>query len=271
MSDSPLIIGVSGKKQSGKTSLCDYLTLLTLQIVEPQRFLKSHIQQDEKGILSLDEGNVLKMFKVARSKAKIYNFADALKKTVCHTILGIPLENLYGTDEQKNEPTKIFWDNMPVPIPYAYSIAEKEVPVCSEDTGKIRYRKEKVSRTGPMTAREVMQVVGTDMFRTYFSDEIWVNATFRSIKEDLEAPSHVVFIPDVRFPSEINAIIENGGYVIRLGRKVADDNHPSETSLDYYDFDQYGDKVFMLDNEEKSIMEKNGLASCWLEHLLNQQ
>jgi len=84
--------------------------------------------------------------------------------------------------------------------------------------------------TGFMTARSIMQIVGTDIFRNFFDDNIWVNATLRNIEK---SDARVILISDVRFPSEVTSLIDEGGYVIRLLRDVCEtDSHSSETALD---------------------------------------
>ena len=65
-----------------------------------------------------------------------------------------------------------------------------------------------------MTAREVMQYVGTDVFRKIQHD-VWAGATIKKI--DLEKPDLAV-IADCRFPNEVDAIQKAGGLVIKLNR-----------------------------------------------------
>ena len=43
---------------------------------------------------------------------------------------------------------------------------------------------------------------------------------------------------DVRFPNEVDAILEAGGEVIKLQRAPLKDDHSSETALDKENFDQ---------------------------------
>jgi hypothetical protein len=106
---------------------------------------------------------------------------------------------------------------------------------------------------GFMTAREIMQVVGTDVFRNYFDDSVWVNATLRSIDN---SDAKVILISDVRFPSEVESLIIEGATVIRLLRDVCDkDSHSSETALDDFDFDR--DNCVIFDNREMTVEQQN--------------
>lgn len=81
------------------------------------------------------------------------------------------------------------------------------------------------------TYREILQLVGTDWFRSIWPD-VWIeNYKFRTgIDPDLST----ILTPDVRFPNEVACVQQLGGHVIRLLRApFPDDKHESETALDY--------------------------------------
>ena len=150
---------------------------------------------------------------------KLYSFADLLKKGVCMDVLGLSYEQCYGTDENKNTMTDIV----------------------SPETGK------------RATAREVMQFVGTDFFRSIYPN-VWVDATIRKIKE--ESPE-LAIICDCRFPNEVKGVQDANGKVIRLTRNCNDkDSHASETALDKenYDWDNFDS---IIDNETMDVGEQN--------------
>ena len=90
----------------------------------------------------------------------------------------------------------------------------------------------KLQPPGPMTGREVLQYLGTDIFRSMYQN-VWVDACLRQIQED--APE-VALVSDVRFDNEIKAIQEQDGFVIGLTRNPykASDMHESETQIDKY-------------------------------------
>ncbi len=139
-------------------------------------------------------------------------------KELCINVIGLDREYVYGTDEQKNTFTDVQWDNMPLSI-------------------RFKYRNSWYSwlRSGPMSIREVLQVVGTDIFRRMFDDQIWVKALFRKSRGDVD----YVIVPDVRFPNELKAV-EAQGEVLRIVRDTDfEDNHASETALDDYSFEHY--------------------------------
>ena len=225
----PYIIGISGKKQSGKNTLCNSL----------EEYIK---------------------VKYGMS-CKIYSFADALKENVCMKTMGLTYEQCYGSDEQKNSLTIYKWENLPREIRHDNKLGCEYAP-----NGEIC---EYILPTGFMTAREILQIVGTDIFRKYFDDSIWVNATFRNIfKENFE----VALISDVRFPSEIEGVINKEGNVIRLLRNVCKaDSHESETVLDDYDFSIHGDEICLIDNTNMSIEEQNIEAVKYIESKIKNE
>ena len=171
---------------------------------------------------------------------------DALKQKVCIDVMGLREEQVNGTDEQKNTFTKYKWENLPHRIRY-----DNKLGCEYASNGEICNH---VLPTGYMTAREIMQIVGTDIFRQYFDDSIWVNATFRSIKKD-NLP--FALISDVRFPSEVEGVAKENGIIFRLLRDICEkDPHSSETALDNYDWDSVYN-AYLIDNRETSIEQTN--------------
>ena len=184
------IIGISAKKQGGKTTAMNHL------------------------VDQLGELNVL-----------VVCFADFLKNIVTRCF-GATHGQVDGTDKDKNSPLPC---------------------------GK--------------TAREVMQIVGTDWFRSLEPD-CWINS-YKWVLENTTTP--LIITPDVRFPNEVALIQRMGGHVIRLMRAPFDesDQHESETALDtveantmafecggdYVEHEQFFDAI--IDNREMSIEEQN--------------
>jgi hypothetical protein len=84
--------------------------------------------------------------------------------------------------------------------------------------------------------RELLQRTGTEGGREVLGPMIWVNEVRRHLPEH----SHVV-ITDVRFRSEAEMIVQEGGYVWRIERPGCDapNDHASEHDLDDWDFDRY--------------------------------
>jgi hypothetical protein len=155
-----MIIGLAGKKQSGKTTIGNYL-------------------QDERGFL-------------------ILNWAAPLKE-----ILGRQLFKL--TDEQM----------------YGHS------------------RDDIIEHWG-MSAREILQIVGTKLFRNNFRDDFWVHLAKPHIKQLVESnPKSGFAFGDCRFPNELDFIKSLGGAAVKIIREgmVSNDEHESENALNDYKFD----------------------------------
>jgi len=147
---------------------------------------------------------------------EIYAFADRLKKDICINMLGMSHDQCYGSDDLKNTQTDIVWDNK------------------------------------KLTAREVMEIVGTDIFRKLKKD-VWVSSTINLIKK--EKPD-VACIVDVRFPDEVDAIHNIGGKVVRLTRDPFNSNNSIECALDACNYD-WKNFDFILDNSNIDVNEKN--------------
>ena len=146
-------------------------------------------------------------------------FAEPLKE-MCINILGLKRELVYGSNDDKNTPSSILWDGFSMDIRLKYSNE-------TDDDGR------DWPRSGPMTVREVLQVMGTDVFRAIY-DDVWANAPFNRDWSDYD----VVIITDCRFPNEKRVTETRGGAVVRLERNTGYvDNHPSETALDGATFD----------------------------------
>lgn len=187
------IVAFAGRKQSGKTTCSEF------------------VAKYSNGIISPFNG------------AKIYNFADPLKKDICMNILGLTYEQCYGDDTDKNTLTDIEWNGL------------------------------------KLTAREVMQFVGTDIFRKMKHD-VWAGATIKKIQYD--QPS-LAIIADCRFPNEVDAVKNAGGLVIKLMRNLYNSDHASERALDEDQYDQRNFD-FVVFNQNISIHEQNHLILNFL-------
>jgi hypothetical protein len=278
------ILGLSGRKQSGKNTATNFITgleLMSVGVVRSAFFIdeKGQLQigdlfgnEEYAGHLDLNRTNpefVSFLEEHVNPYVKVYSFADLLKKDVCIKILGLTHEQCYGTDEDKNTLTNLRWEDVP-----GVTIFDKpDDDVVSDISNTLNdgraeaemimgrlgpyYRKVHGvvhHAPGPMTAREVLQYVGTDIFRKMYSN-VWVDALIRQIKKE---DSSYALICDVRFPNEVEGIQVAGGKVVRLTRNPAgnSDAHSSETALDKENFD-WSKFDFILDNADMSINEQN--------------
>lgn len=160
---------------------------------------------------------------IQKMGVRIIGFATLLKN-FCMTVLGLSQRACYGSDSEKNMLTHIKWDNFPL---------------------RVRLKNRKAwwyrPRSGFMSGREVLQVIGTDVVRKIFPDA-WASAAYiyaASCKED------VVIICDGRFPNEIemsNLAANSSAVVVRKIRTLRaphSDNHISETALDNYPLSRF--------------------------------
>jgi hypothetical protein len=147
---------------------------------------------------------------------KIYSFADPLKQDICINILGMTHTQCYGSDDDKNTLTNLVWNGE------------------------------------ELTARRAMEVIGTNIFRQ-IKTQVWVEATLNKIARE---QFDLAIIVDCRFPNESDAILDSGGYVIRLDLNPFNSDSDSEKALDpeYYDWSKFSHIVHnsSLTNEEKN-------------------
>ena len=203
------ILGFAGKKQSGKNTCCNFLQMLKFheygvcknaslneqgQILVSDLFGEKVSGSDWIPITEeyVDISQLLESFR----PCKIYAFADVLKEFAVD-VLGLEYNQVYGTNEEKNSPTHLLWENMP--------------------TG---------NNKGPMTGREVLQYFGSDICRKMY-ENIWFDACIRRIRKD---NPELALISDVRFSNEIAGVQKEGGIVFGLPRDIVNgkDTHSSE-------------------------------------------
>jgi hypothetical protein len=65
------------------------------------------------------------------------------------------------------------------------------------------------------TPRLALQLMGTDVLRDHFHQDLWFNTVENRIRKN---PTQSVVISDVRFPNEIDFIKKQGGTLIRIDR-----------------------------------------------------
>ena len=118
-----LILGFSGKKQSGKTTCANFLYSIPLSLSNKEKI--EHVVITEKGTIKVKKTNstqdidvdpikyynnishidedIARIINELSSYIKIYSFADPLKKDICMDMFGLTYEQCYGTDEEKNK------------------------------------------------------------------------------------------------------------------------------------------------------------------------
>lgn len=227
----PTIISLSGRKNAGKNTIAKDIA-------------KWFLTQPWNTITDVAE----------------YSFADILK-IFCSDVLGLKHCQCYGTDEDKNEPTNYQWENVPSFLRWRFGSDDRAKELVINGTSSdgligafYQYHPDdSLLKSGYMSARDIMQLVGTDLMRQSFGN-IWAESTIRRIHK---SGKELALITDNRFPDETNAVLrEDRGFVIRLTRSPFGfrDSHPSESALDGFDWNK--NKCFVLDNAKMSIVEQ---------------
>ena len=245
------ILGFAGKKQSGKNTACNYIVALKLA----ELGISKKTRLTDRGAIEVtdifgetkEDGewfgfnsqnlNVNKLFDDSLGKfVRIYGLADTLKD-LCINILGLEYNQAYGTNKEKNSKTSIRWGTLP-------------------------HHNNKYKNT-QMTAREVLQYVGTDIFRKLDPD-IWIKSLLRKIEKDRP---EVALICDVRFKNEISRLQEKGGFILGLTRDPHSrtDAHSSEKEIE---------QCFSLcdstvDNNDIGIQDQLKMIHKAIQHLPN--
>lgn len=236
------LIGISGRAGSGKDLVASIIQYLVWR------------NAVEKGIIGLSN-NTLEHFTESPliskvlSKWKVVKFADKLKDIVC-LLTGCAKTDLEGQEFKKSELPEI-WHRWELCFTNG---DERWVEYYDSEEEALREKKlleEDFLFVGPpvlikSTYRDLLQYVGTDLFRNQFHPNTWVNATFADYKKispevkgnmsvhELFRPDYPQWIiSDVRFPNELKAIKDRGGICIRVSRPpIEPDPHISESALD---------------------------------------
>lgn len=228
------IIGISGRKQSGKNTVANYINGSVLKnrgMIKDfyiDEFGKLIVQTtDSSGELGFGEFDVTRKDNTFVEYAerqlwpyiKVYHFADPLKDMAIN-LFGLDKNHVYGTDDDKNQPTQLEWKNIP---------------------GSTK-------KSGNPTVREFLEHFGTKIVRK-INNNAWVDYTINKV---LSEGTEIAIVPDVRFPNEVEAIKKIGGTVIRLSRDIFNSNADAEVALDkdVYDWNNFN---LVIDNNETSL------------------
>ena len=169
-------------------------------------------------------------------------------KRFCVDYLGLSEQSVFGNDSDKNTPIGI-WNEI-----FSPAIA-----------GKYDKHGETIS------GREVLQVVGTDIFRKNFCPTFWIDIMLKKTIPTCAAQGvEIIFVTDVRFRNEVEGLQAAGAKVIRLYRDIPRDNqiqHESETEMasisdnlfNYVVTPDQNTSMGMLRNSVHRILQKEGL------------
>jgi hypothetical protein len=250
------ILVISGPKQSGKTSLASFVHGYVMRDkgicnafdIDTDGNLLVNVTQSDASGNDVDAMGILditrrdwEFSRYADSNiwphVKLFNFANNLKDTLM-IVFGLTQEQLYGTNEQKNETTHVTWDSFFDVTGMQDNELIDDFEIYQSSTNK-KY----------LTGRQLMQLFGTDICRKLY-DNCWVESCYRNIEAH---ECELAIIADARYPNEIDFMKSKGAKSVRLTRRpYGEDTHISETALDDYDsFD------LVIDNKDMDIVTKN--------------
>lgn len=245
-----MLLGLSGKKQSGKDTVAKIIQYLTSGMIDIPNWIWLGKPVEWADIMNKE--------KISYHKWQIKKFADKLKDIVC-LLIGCSREQLEDNDFKKRELGE-GWERFKVtgtnsistPFKTVYTATQKEAVQETKDFKTFSITKEK------LTPRKLLQLIGTECGRQIIHPNIWINALMSEYKPTNNCQQHsdglyytdeheeneIVpdfpnwLVTDVRFPNEVKAIKDKGGVVIRIERPSLQSNdiHESETSLDSYPF-----------------------------------
>lgn len=116
-------------------------------------------------------------------------------------------------------------------------------------------KKQTHSETG-LTYRQILQKVGTDLFRKQIDSEIWARAPFTNL---VLKEKEILILTDLRFRNEAEQVKRHNGKIIRINRPgLISDSHISETEMDDYgSFDYVIHNDGTLDQLKEAIQNLN--------------
>lgn len=258
------IISISGKKQSGKNTVAKIIQYLCLNAQLDKTVISNTGRTASKvHFKEFMDGRVPGL---GTGGWRIKAFADKLKDIIC-LLTGCTREQLEDENFKNKQLDEQWWY-------FKYDDGEI-VPFIG------KHRRGTTNSVIRPTYRDLLQHIGTDLFRNQLHRNIWINATFADYKSEydvifesirtnnplplkqpnqelLELPKWI--IADMRFPNELEAVKEKGGITIRVERDTENQsNHESETALDTATFDYVVNNNATIDeliNQVKSILIK---------------
>lgn len=205
------------------------------------------------GKFGAGKDEVCDLIKIVFPKMLKFPLALSLKE-YCSTFLSVKAQELNESDI-KNSIAKIRdnWDSI--------LFWEKRFDIIGETIDKDLLKKltlECVEMVdGKKSCGEILQLVGTEIFRKKVRDDIWINVWYNRVKPFLKTG---VLCSDIRFKNEATFLKELGFIIIRIEcpleirlkriKTVRDPNHISETDLDNYN---YFDKIIQNDSTLLSL------------------
>lgn len=210
------IIGINGNKNSGKdtvASMINYIFAVGITKSNYSEWITKRVKYD----LSYSD--------------RIIHFADPLKD-ILSILYNIP-RKYFDDREYKDELYYCINGNNFVDIK---KIKSNNNIITINDLEQFGYNN-CIKRNDELIfikLRTLMQYVGTNIFRNYLSDDIWIKSSIYKIIDKAESRK-LCIVPDIRFENELNAINNINkplyGGVIKIYRENCDEQeHISENN-----------------------------------------
>lgn len=247
------VLVLAGTKQSGKSTSAKFVhghmmqkagvitsfridsdddLLIRLPNVEQECLLDIH--RSDAGFIEIAEFNVWPY-------AKVYSFAEELKQSAIN-IFSLDPQFVFGSDEDKNQPTHIKWDSI------------------SNVVGVERFQQIQHRLGDYLTHRELLQEFGT--ICRLFDPDCWIRAAWTKIHDE---GYPLAIIDDCRYENEVDFSTKAGATIVRLTKHpFKNDNHTSEL-IHTVKREKF---AFEIDNENMTIDEKNSELVKILEKIL---
>ncbi len=233
------VLVLCGKKQSGKSSTAKFLygrEMVRLGLIDTFNFNEdADLLIPAKTKTGFGIFNIYnKSFEFVQSArqniwphVKVYSFAEKLK-LACHNVFGLPIDLMYGSDEDKTTPTNIVKNTLKFD----------------------NFKNEEFDVEEYYTVREILQDFGTKVRE--IDPDAWVD---RVCEQIIEEQSDLSIIDDCRYPNELAKVDQLNAVTIKFTRQLDDvDSHSSETAFDDISDDSFD---FVVDNVNMTLDEKH--------------
>jgi Ni2+-binding GTPase involved in maturation of urease and hydrogenase len=147
--------------------------------------------------------------------------ADNLKR-YCVDEYGMDMDICHADNHTKNTTlSPVLWENMPTGIQHKY----------------LNSRADDIK----LTYREALQIIGTDLGRDEFGEDIWLERFTQAVNTITSDKPITVVITDVRFDNEAKFVMNNGGHVVRImSDQKPNDHHVTEMGITHYNYEVEG-------------------------------
>ena len=259
------LIGICGREGAGKTTAANYIAPIKFYnkiYTHPWAYIISCLLGIDYKKCCLEIPNYLDRTKVLDSLSKdLHDFISKILNAF-DTIFPYPIENNFAKKFTILEPISKKWIQLTLADPLKkVCVAFTGIPhkiLLGNDT-KLRKLREckKYNIAGlELTGREVLEQIGTQVFRMNIDTNFWTNLMEKNIKNN--AFKNIV-IPDIRFKNEYEMLKKLDGKLLVICRNLKDlkltetdkKQHPAK-----WEFITFSDKAQIIVNTTKENLYK---------------